>query len=215
MEYASIPWSQHGGTIVAQGKQKKKEQPLTFNLAVWFLHVLAASESEPDWTYNVLKSEDLQLHECPYPRVPVPATPESEQEQGQRLCRRRARGRSGSRKRAYEDVGESYTHSFTSDSLAFTGSFQVRSLSFFLAIPVNGSKRPFANDDSKSQRSRRSESAPSHTTYRNERTRRFPNSDLAMGVRQGGSFTSSNNDTETGPIELRRSKRVRAEGFKL
>ncbi|KAJ4156018.1 hypothetical protein LMH87_001232 [Akanthomyces muscarius] len=182
MEYASIPWSQDGGTIVNKGKHKKNEQPLTFNLAVWFLHVLAAYESEPNWTYNVLKSENLQQHECLHPRVP--ATPESEKKQRQRP------GRSGSRKRAYEDVGESYTHSFTSDSLAFTGSFQ-------------------------SQRSRRSESAPSDTTHRNERTRRFPNGDFATSIKQGDSFASSNNDSETGHTELRRSKRVRAEGFKL
>lgn len=135
MEYASIPWAQKNHTVVAEGKQKmKRQKALTFNLAVWFLHVLAAYESEPDWTYNVLKSEDLQLHECSFPLVP--ATPESEQEQDQRLGRGRARTRSISRKRAREDDGESYIHSFTSDGLAFTGSFPVRCVALF-AIPLS------------------------------------------------------------------------------
>lgn len=142
MEYASIPWSQEDDTAAAKGKEKKKEQrTLTFNLAVWFLHVLAASESEPDWTYNVLKSEDLQLRECSFPRVP--ATPESEQEQDERLRRGRARNRSISRKRAREDAGELYINSFTSDDLAFTDGLHVRSFAL-LWNSRQDNIRPFA-----------------------------------------------------------------------
>lgn len=143
MEYASIPWSQTNDTAVAEGKDKKKEQrTLTFNLAVWFLHVLAASESEPDWTYDVLKSEDLQLRECSFPQVP--ATPESEQEQDQRLDRSRARNRSISRKRAREDAGEAFIHSFTNDDVAFADSPHVRSFAL-LCNSRQGNIRPFSD----------------------------------------------------------------------
>lgn len=204
MEYASIPWSQKSGTATTKGKQKRGgEKALTFNLAVWFLHVLAASKSEPDWSYDLLKSEDLQLRECSFPRVP--ATPESEQGQGQRLDRSQARARSLSRKRAREDTGGSYIHSFTSDGSAFMGSFQVCPLAL-LTTPVKVALEHLLNNDSKSPRSRRSESASSDITASNERPRWVPN---------GDSFASSKGDEETGHAELRRSKRVRAEALKL
>lgn len=219
MEYASIPWSLKDSTVVPKGKQKGKEQKsLTFNLAVWFLHVLAASESEPDWAYNQLKSADLQLHECQFPQVPP--TPESEQKQDQKLARGAALRRSGSRKRSREDAEESYTHSFTSDGFPFTSSFQVQPLTlsflFFLStIFVKIAVGHLLIGHSKSRRSLRSESAPTDTTYHDDRPRWALNGDSTTSIEQGDSFTSSKNHQETEHVEPRRSKRVRAEGFKL
>lgn len=124
MEYASIPWSEPEIAINTKGKSVNREPSLTFNLAVWFIHVLAASQFHPDWTYDALSSEDIEMHECT--AIQIPVTPESETRQPQRGNRDRVRSRTRSRKRAREDADEAYSHSFTTDSFGLTDSFRVR-----------------------------------------------------------------------------------------
>lgn len=73
MEYVSIPWNKASGN------------GLTYNLALWFLHVLAGNSNElASYPYDPLLKEELLNHKCNY----TPNTPNSmDQPQRPRVTR--------------------------------------------------------------------------------------------------------------------------------
>ncbi|KAJ3481752.1 hypothetical protein NLG97_g7742 [Lecanicillium saksenae] len=181
MEYASFPWTEKDSGSSSKNEATENKPTLTFNLAVWFIHVLAACQSHLDWSYNPLTSENIDIHECKASKDPI--TPQSEGRHKRTYQGAWPRSRSRSRKRAREDVTESYTHSFTSDGFGLTDSFQ---------------------------QSFRSESAPTDSTCVEETPRWVPRSDAVVSPTQIDGEALRANEYKDNNAELRKSKRVRA-----
>ncbi|KAJ6785764.1 hypothetical protein PWT90_06609 [Aphanocladium album] len=181
MEYASIPWSASNLETRQSNALAAKGHVLTFNLALWFIHVLAACQFHPNWSYDALESEDITIRECT--TIEVPPTPESEERKNKGSRRQWSRSRSRSRKRPREDPGEDYALSLTSDSFGLTDSF----------------------------RSFRGGSAATDSTCVNETPRWLPKSGLAVSNERLDNEESSPKDGSEGNVKLRRSKRVHAQ----
>lgn len=93
MEYVSIPWGKSG------------RNTLTFNLALWFVHILAGNRHEVAYDYDELVDEKLVTETCNIaPTLPV--TPQTEPRRSSSRRRQNATSslRSTSRKRKRIDI---------------------------------------------------------------------------------------------------------------
>jgi hypothetical protein len=114
MEYVSIPWKEDTSI----------ENPLTFNLALWFVHILAGNHHEVGWEYSPLASETLTTKICT--ALQSPATPESHRRPSLARPVRPVSSRSLSRKRRRSVESDPIHFSFTQSQTSFTSFAQVR-----------------------------------------------------------------------------------------
>ena len=113
MEYMSIPWK----------KDEAVNNPLTFNLAVWFVHILAGNHHEVDWDYSPLKSEKLTEKTCTASQAPV--TPESQRRPSSPSRLGVDPAQNKSRKRRRGDTADEINFSFTESQTPFASFTQV------------------------------------------------------------------------------------------
>jgi hypothetical protein len=114
MEYVSIPWKEDTNI----------ENPLTFNLALWFVHILAGNHHEVGWDYSPLVSETLTTKICT--ALQSPATPESHRRPSSPHPVGALGSRSISRKRRRSGAADAIRFSFTESQASFTSFAQVR-----------------------------------------------------------------------------------------
>ena len=112
MEYMSVPW-----------KESDKHNSLTFNLALWFVHILAGNHHEVGWDYSPLASETLTRKICTAFQTPV--TPESQQRPSNLNRHGEYSAQSRSRKRRRSDAADAINFSFTESQASFTSFAQV------------------------------------------------------------------------------------------
>ena len=112
MEYMSVPW-----------KESDKHNSLTFNLALWFVHILAGNRYEVDWDYSPLKSEELATKICTAFQAPV--TPESQRRPSGSNRLGEYPALNMSRKRRRSDAADAINFSFTESQASFTTLAQV------------------------------------------------------------------------------------------
>jgi hypothetical protein len=114
MEYVSVPWKEDTNI----------ENPLTFNLALWFVHILAGNHHEVGWDYSPLVSETLTTKICT--ALQSPATPESHRHPSSPNPVGALGSRSISRKRRRSGAADAIHFSFTESQASFTSFAQVR-----------------------------------------------------------------------------------------
>lgn len=132
MQYVAVPWTEEAKRSIPSSSAE--DRSLSFNLALWFVHVLAASQYKIGWDYGPLHSEKLSKMACNDLQVPI--TPES-QARPSRSNKRQATSRGDSRKRprTRDEGDEQLVLSFhETDSPKFFSSFQVRQVNIMIFL---------------------------------------------------------------------------------
>lgn len=132
MQYVVVPWTDE--TKRNTLRSSAEDRSLSFNLALWFVHVLAASQYKIGWDYGPLRSEKLLKVACNDLQIPI--TPES-QARPSRSNKRQVTARRTSRKRTRNEPDDQFVLSFhEASSPKFFSSFQVRQINDMILLVI-------------------------------------------------------------------------------